>query len=142
MYQHKNLALKRYLYCYWSFTAASSTAMSPACAHRRHLTARGCMYIWQPIHHIFYVCCSRIEVITQHWVAHDVGRSWFPSGKTPNPDSHSIVVHDINNPLTPLALPLYIHGVTSWLPVSKPSLEDWNYMKYQTIELTAEKLDW
>ena len=25
---------------------------------------------------------------------------------------------------------------------STPSLEDWNYMKYQTIELTAEKLDW
>ena len=26
--------------------------------------------------------------------------------------------------------------------MSKPSLEDWNYKKYQTIELTAEKLDW
>ena len=62
--------------------------------------------------------------------------------KTLTPDSNSIVAHDINNPLTPLVLPFYIHGVTSWLPVSKPSLEDWNYMKYQTIELTAEQLDW
>ena len=62
--------------------------------------------------------------------------------KSLTPDRHSIVAHDINNPLTPLVLPLYIHGVTSWLPVSKPSLEDWNYMKYQTIELKAEKLDW
>ena len=62
--------------------------------------------------------------------------------KTPTPDSHSIVAHEINNPLTLLVLPLYIHGVTSWLPVSKPHLEDWNYMKYQTIELTAEQLDW
>ena len=62
--------------------------------------------------------------------------------KTPTHDSHSIVAQDINNPLTPLVLPLYIRGVTSWLPVSKPSLEDWNYMKYQTIELTAEQLDW
>ena len=52
------------------------------------------------------------------------------------------MAHDINNPLTPLVLPFYIHGVTSWLPVSKPSLEDWNYMKYQTIELTAKQLDW
>ena len=60
----------------------------------------------------------------------------------PTPDSHSIVAHDINNPLTPLVLPLYIHGVTSWLPVSKPSLEDWNSKKYQTIELTTEQLDW
>ena len=62
--------------------------------------------------------------------------------KTPTPDSHFIVAHDINNPLTPLVLPLYINGVTSWLPVPKPSLEDWNYMKYQTIEFAAEKLDW
>ena len=62
--------------------------------------------------------------------------------KTPTPDSHSIVAHDVDNPLTPLVLPLYIHGVTSWIPVSKPSLEDWNSKKYQTIELTAEKLDW
>ena len=62
--------------------------------------------------------------------------------KTPTPDSHSIVAHDINNPLTPLVLPFYIDGVTSWLPVSIPSPEDWNYMMYQTIEFTAEKLDW
>ena len=62
--------------------------------------------------------------------------------KTPTPDIHSIVAHDINNPLTPLVLPLYIHGVISWIPVSKKSLEDWNYMKYQTIELTTEKLNW
>ena len=61
---------------------------------------------------------------------------------TPTQDSHSIVAQDIKKPSTPLVLPLYIHGVTSWLPVSKPSLEDWNYMKYQTIELTAEQLDW
>ena len=62
--------------------------------------------------------------------------------KTLTPDSHSIVAHDINNPLTPLVLPLFIHGVTSWIPVSKPSLEDWKYMKDQTIEMTAEQLEW
>ena len=62
--------------------------------------------------------------------------------KTPTPDSHFIVAPDIENPLTPLVLPLYIHSVTSWLPVYKPSLEDWNPKKYHTIELTAEKLDW
>ena len=58
--------------------------------------------------------------------------------KTPTPDSHSIVAHDVDNPLTSLVLPLYIHGVTSWLPVSKPSLKDWNSKKYHIIELTAE----
>ena len=62
--------------------------------------------------------------------------------KTLTPESHSIVAQDINNPLTPLVLPMYIHGVTSWIPVSKPSLEDWNDMNYQTIELTDEQLDW
>ena len=54
----------------------------------------------------------------------------------------SIVAHDLDNPLTPLVLPLYIHGEISWLPVSKPSLVYWNSKKYQTIELTAEQLDW
>ena len=48
----------------------------------------------------------------------------------------------MNEPLTPLRIPLYLHGVTSWLPVSKPTLEDWNQEQYQAIELTAEQLDW
>ena len=54
-------------------TAASATGTSPTSAHSRHLTARDCMYFWRPIHRIFYVCRSRIEVITQRWVAQDVG---------------------------------------------------------------------
>ena len=62
--------------------------------------------------------------------------------QTPSEDSHSIVAYNENDPLTPLVLPLYIHAVTSYLPVSKPSLEDWNQEKYPTIELTAEQLDW
>ena len=33
-------------------TAASATATSPASAHSRHLTAKGCMYFWRPIHNI------------------------------------------------------------------------------------------
>ena len=61
--------------------------------------------------------------------------------KTPTSDSDSIVAHDVNNPLTPFILPLYSHDVTSWLPVSKPSMEDWMSKKYQTIEITAEQLD-
>ena len=62
--------------------------------------------------------------------------------KTLTPDRHSIVTHDVENPLTPLVLPLYIHGVTTWITVPKPSLEYWNSKKYQTIELTAEQLYW
>ena len=31
------------------------------------------MYFWRPINYIFYVCRGRIEVITQRWVAQDVG---------------------------------------------------------------------
>jgi len=61
---------------------------------------------------------------------------------TPTQDSHSIMANNVNNPLTPLVLPVYIHSVTSWLPVSKLSLEDWILSKYQTIELTAKQLDW
>ena len=59
----------------------------------------------------------------------------------PTPGSHSIVAYDMDNLLTPLVLPLYIHGVIAWLHVSKPSLEDCIPKRCQTIELTAEQLD-
>ena len=100
-----------------------------------HLVIHQSIQIPNLDHHLLCPMQCRVNDIT----INDVLK--FPT-KTPTPDSHSIVAHDINNPSTPLVLPLYIQGVTSWLPLSKPSLEDWNSKKYQTIELTSEQLDW
>ena len=100
-----------------------------------HLVIHQAIQIPNLDHHLLSPMQCRVNDIT----INDVPKFLM---KTPTPDSHSIVAHDINNPLTPLVMPFYIDGVTSWLPVSRPSPEDWNYMMYQTIEFTAEKLDW
>ena len=54
-------------------TAVSATAASSPSDHIRHLTARGILYLWRPIHHVLYVCRGRIEVIAHLLVAQDVG---------------------------------------------------------------------
>ena len=54
-------------------TVVSATSASSPSAHSRGLTARGILYLWRPIHHALYVCCSRIEVIAHLLVAQDVG---------------------------------------------------------------------
>ena len=91
-----------------------------------HLVIHQAIQIPNLDHHLLCPMQCRVNDITTN----DVPKFLM---KTPTLDSHSIVAHDINNPLTPLVLPLYIHGVTSWIPVSKPFLEDWNSKKYQTI---------
>ena len=88
-----------------------------------HLVIHQAIQIPNLDHHLFCPMQCRVNDI----IINNVPKFLM---KTPTPDSHSIVAQDINNPLTPLLLPLYIHGVNSWLPVSKPSLEDWKYMKY------------
>ena len=63
--------------------------------------------------------------------------------KNKTPNSHAIVIDDpdptINATVT---LPLSLSGVTSYLPVYQPSLEDWYSGKYPRYELTSEHLDW
>ena len=103
----------------------------PLTGQNYHLVIHQAIQIPNLDHHLLCPMQCRVNDI----IINDVPRFLM---KTPTSDSHSIVAQDINDPSTPLVLPLYINGVTSWLPVSKPSLEDWNYMKYQTIELTAK----
>ena len=67
--------------------------------------------------------------------------SFLEKNKTPN--SHTIVIDDpyptINATVT---LMLILSGVTYYLSVHHPSLEDWDSGKYPRYELTSKKLDW
>ena len=108
---------------YFNTVSAVLEYTHPLTGHIYHLVIHQDIQIPNFDHHLLCPMQCRVNDIT----INDVPKLLM---KTPTPDSHSIVAHYINNPLTPLVLSLYIHGVTSWLPVSKNFLEDWNYMKY------------
>ena len=65
---------------------------------------------------------------------------FLEKNKTPN--YHATVIDD-QDPTSnaTVTLPLSLSGVTSYLPVRKPSLEDWDSGKYPRYELTSEHLD-
>ena len=60
---------------------------------------------------------------------------------SPDRRSHAIIVTDPDDN-SDLILPLFLKGVTSFLPVQKPSIRDWDYQLYARIDLTSETLDW
>ena len=62
--------------------------------------------------------------------------------KDPTEETHAIIVTDPTDQRGSLTLPLTLQGVTSYLPVSKPSLQDWNAGRFPVIELTSEQLPW
>ena len=65
---------------------------------------------------------------------------FLENNKTPN--SHAIVIYDPDpKSNATVTLPLSLSGVTSYLPVHHPSLEDWGSGKYPRYELTSENLD-
>ena len=78
--------------------------------HMYHLVIHQAIYIPNLDHHL--LCSMQCRV-------NDIIINGIPKFlmKTPTPDSHSIVAHNINNPSNPLVLTLYIHGVREarWL---------------------------
>ena len=60
----------------------------------------------------------------------------------PADQTHAIVATTDNDPDTAIILPLYLKGVTSFLPVSNPSLNHWGSHKYPRINLTSDHLIW
>ena len=60
----------------------------------------------------------------------------------PTPEDHAIIVTD---PLTPnkrLIMPMFIRGVTSYLPTEVMTYDDWVSGDYPVIDLTSEHLEW
>ena len=79
---------------------------NPLTGHIYHLVIHQAIQIPNLDHHLLCPIQCRVNDITINNVSNFLM-------KTPTQDSHSIVAHDVDNPLTPLVIPLYIHGVTS-----------------------------
>lgn len=62
--------------------------------------------------------------------------------KNPTAESHAIIVNDPDCANESLILPFYVDGVTSYLPVHKPTKDSWESCSVPRIDLTAEHLDW
>jgi len=57
-------------------------------------------------------------------------------------ETHAIVVPDPESETGTLSLPFLLKGVTSYLPVRKPTMAEWNSDLHPIIDLTSEHLDW
>jgi hypothetical protein len=60
----------------------------------------------------------------------------------PTDNMHALVVPNLDNDLTILSFPLHLQGVTSYLPVRKPTVNKWGSGDIVRIDMTAENLDW
>ena len=60
----------------------------------------------------------------------------------PTPEIHAIVVTDLKDQNSNLCFSLDLQGVTSTLPVHKPTYHNWASNDLFLIDLTDEHLDW
>ena len=60
----------------------------------------------------------------------------------PTDQTHAMIARPDDDPDTVVTLPLQLKGVTSFLPVSRPTLADWDSQNYPRITLTSEHLPW
>ena len=74
-----------------------------------HLVIHQAIQIPNLDHHLLFPMECRVNDIT----INEVPKLLM---NTTAQDSHSIVAHDVENPLNPLVLPLYIHGVEFFQP--------------------------
>jgi hypothetical protein len=55
---------------------------------------------------------------------------------------HALVVQNPDDDLTTLSFPLHLQGVTSYLPVRKPTADEWESGDIIRIDTTPENLNW
>jgi hypothetical protein len=60
----------------------------------------------------------------------------------PTDNTHAIIVQNPDNELNTLSFPLHLQGVTSYLPVRKPTAAKWETGDILRIDMMAENLDW
>jgi hypothetical protein len=60
----------------------------------------------------------------------------------PTDNTHTLVVQNPDDDSTTLSFPLHLQGVTSYLPVRKPTADEWESGETVRIDMTAETLAW
>ena len=123
--------------------------IDPVTGQHYHLVIHQAIEIPHLDHHL--LCPMQCEV-------NDVTVNHRPKYLCKNPTEmdHAIITKRIQYPEDPyltdmidpagptekLILPLCLQGVTSFLPVSEPSREEWDAHKYPRIDLTSHDLTW
>jgi hypothetical protein len=60
----------------------------------------------------------------------------------PTDNTHPLIMQNPDNDLTTLSFPLHFQGLTSYLPVHKPTATRWETGDIVRIDMTAENLNW
>ncbi len=100
-----------------------------------HLVFHQAIHMPQLDHHLLCPMQCRIN---------DVTVNNFPKYFThfPTDNMHALVVQNPDNDLTTLSFPLHLQGVTSYLPVRKPTTNESKSGDIVRVDMTAENLDW
>jgi hypothetical protein len=84
-----------------------------------HLVFHQAIHMPQLDHHLLCPMQCRVNDMTVNHVPKFLTR--FPTDNT-----HALVVQNPDNDLTTLSSPLHLQGVTSYLPVRKPTADKWS----------------
>jgi hypothetical protein len=100
-----------------------------------HLVFHQAFHMPQPDHHLLCPMQCRINDVTVNNVPKFLTR--FPTD-----NMHALIVTNPDDDSTTLTFPLHLQGVTSYLPVCKPTAAKWETGDIVRIDMMAENLDW
>ena len=86
-------------------------------------------------HHLLCPMLCRVNDVTVNNVPKLL--THFPTDNT-----HALVVQNPDDDSTTLSFPLHLQGVTSYLPVRKPTADEWESGDIIRIDTTPENLNW
>jgi hypothetical protein len=99
-----------------------------------HLVFHHAIHMPQLDHHLLCPMQCHVNDVT----VNDVPKflTCFPT------NTHALVVQNPDDDSTTLSFPLHLQGVTLYLPVHKPTANEWESGDIVRIDMTAENLDW
>ncbi len=100
-----------------------------------HLVFHQAIHMPQLDHHLLCPMQCRVNDMTVNNVPKFLTR--FPTDNT-----HALIMQNPDSDSTTLSFPLHLQGVTSYLPVCKPTAAKWVTGDVVRINMTAENLDW
>jgi hypothetical protein len=100
-----------------------------------HLVFNQAIHMPHLDHHLLCPMQCRVNDVTVNDVLKFL--TCFPTNST-----HTLIVQNPDNDSTTLYFPLHLQGVTSYLPVCKPTAAKWETGDIVRINMTAENLDW
>ncbi len=100
-----------------------------------HLIINQAIHILHLDHHLLCLMQCRVNDVT----IHDMPKFL---AAIPTDQTHTLTIHDPNNPLQPVILPLTLRGVMLLLNVRTVTIDEFNSQDYPRLHLTSETLTW